>query len=282
MLDILAEEKSKGSVADRNIAKATMLVAELGEESACDSMIQFLPREGRFTLGGALTGHVTFDVAQDDLFRLLCWLRMGPNGCDGKVVKDHLKVRQCTAGKITKWQNLVNHQIALMNLADKMPKGRQSRQEGWVRNAEEQRKKHGVVSLPSNLSMCRGQIVAVKHEQWRVGLILSVWRVYKKGNGTQLASSEISRGSVACLRVVLMEPKSIRGDEVEEVEGASLTYSCTLASGCILVTLESVGMRLDADQMETKRGSDGLQITFPEDCFSMRVGLKLSFSITNG
>lgn len=59
------------------------------DEGENQNVFKSEPRADRLTLAGALKGHDTFDGSKDDLWRLLCYLRIG-NGCDGEIVKGAL------------------------------------------------------------------------------------------------------------------------------------------------------------------------------------------------
>ncbi len=50
---------------------------------------EHIPTEDKRTAGGALRGHVCFETAKADLWRLLAWLRMGPDGCDCDFIRNH-------------------------------------------------------------------------------------------------------------------------------------------------------------------------------------------------
>ena len=63
----------------------------------------FLPEPDRLTLSGALRGHENFEAAQDDCFRLLCFMRMAPKGCDADVVPSPWTTRRLIMEKPMKW-----------------------------------------------------------------------------------------------------------------------------------------------------------------------------------
>lgn len=113
-------------------------------------------------------------------------------------------------------------------------------------------------TLPSTLSMHTGQIIAVYvHHTWCPALILSVWRTYKKGTGSQLAWRELSRGAVHSARVVLF-----RSQENQDHDNV---FVCDSKSECLVLGLENLGVRLDGENVRQKKGIDGTKIQLAED-----------------
>lgn len=172
---------------------------------------QIQPRPGRFTLSGALRGHETFESAKDDLWRLLCHLRLGPDGCDADIIPNHFLTRDKIQKSIPKWQNLLQHQLACADAVDKLPAMRVSRQQAWIESCEKFRSEHAP-SLPPSISVSTGHIVAVQHQKaWHVALVMSTWRCYKRSTGAQLCPREVSKGSLHSARVALM--RKVDGDK---------------------------------------------------------------------
>ena len=72
----------------------------------------------------------------------------------------------------------------------------------------------------------------------------------------------MSKGAVHSVRVAIMK----------EDENTSGLFHCDSHSMCVVVPLEHIGLRLDSESMEMKRGIDGVKVVLPED------GLVLKFS----
>lgn len=158
--EVLAEESARGKEVNPDVAEATKEACDAGEMTGDFDLEKFKPRDGRDTLAGALKGHEAFEASKEDLFRLLAFLRVGPMGCDGQVIKNHLLTRAKVQKKGPKWQNMVQRQIACAEAIARMPAMRQSRQQAWINHTEEFRQKQAPW-LPSCISIDMGQVVAV-------------------------------------------------------------------------------------------------------------------------
>ena len=246
-----AQEATGDQAHSSEIAEATKHVIQADEEGdGVDTSV--LPKDGRLTLHAALRGHESFDAAQGDLWRLLCWLRVGPQGCDSGCVPDHWKARDNVLSKKMRWHDCLRRELSLAEQQDKLPAQRQSRQAAWVKVAESQHA-HVGGRLPPVLSMHVGHVVVVWHEKaWLPAVVLSCWRNFKKGGGTgaQLCPTELPRGSVHSVRGVLLQP----------CDGTPGLYRCDLSSRCQIFPLSAVGLRLDSPETVFKRGVDGLQV----------------------
>ncbi|CAJ1354521.1 unnamed protein product [Effrenium voratum] len=246
-----AQEDTGDQAHSSEIAEATKHVIQADEEGdGVDTSV--LPKDGRLTLHAALRGHESFDAAQGDLWRLLCWLRVGPQGCDSGCVPDHWKARDNVLSKKMRWHDCLRRELSLAEQQDKLPAQRQSRQAAWVKVAESQHA-HVGGRLPPVLSMHVGHVVVVWHEKaWLPAVVLSCWRNFKKGGGTgaQLCPTELPRGSVHSVRGVLLQP----------CDGTPGLYRCDLSSRCQIFPLSAVGLRLDSPETVFKRGVDGLQV----------------------
>ena len=218
-------------------------------------MDYFMPRDGRRTLSRALRGHESVEAAQNDLVRLLCYLRMAPFGCDSDVLPNPLHTRKLSLGRPTKWQNIFRHEVAKADAMEKLPGQRKSRQSAWVEITEKARHK-AAPSLPTNLAISSGDLVAVHHQgDWKVAAVLTLWRFFKKGNGAQQVTQEIPRGSLHSARVVIMD----LDPENKEV------YSCNSTSTFVVVPCDNIGLRLDTAEMKKKVNIQGLKILLPEE-----------------
>ena len=71
-------------------------------------------------------------------------------------------------------------------------------------------------------------------------------------------SHELSKGAVHSVRVVVMTAK----DQKDSFPGL---FYADVNSHCTVVPLEGLGLRLDTDNMEIKRGVDGVKLLLPED-----------------
>ncbi|CAL1133760.1 unnamed protein product [Cladocopium goreaui] len=230
-------------------------------------MDYFMPRDGRRTLSRALRGHESVEAAQNDLVRLLCYLRMAPFGCDSDVLPNPLHTRKLSLGRPTKWQNIFRHEVAKADAMEKLPGQRKSRQSAWVEITEKARHK-AAPSLPTNLAISSGDLVAVHHQgDWKVAAVLTLWRFFKKGNGAQQVTQEIPRGSLHSARVVIMD----LDPENKEV------YSCNSTSTCVVVPCDNIGLRLDTAEMKKKVNIQGLKILLPEDAQRALNYLKVEF-----
>ena len=85
----------------------------------------------KVTLSSALSGHENLDAAIPDLWRLLYFLRSSKHGCDVGILPKPMVSRQRVIQKPRKWQNLVSHQVSLLDAASKEPAVRQGRQQAW-------------------------------------------------------------------------------------------------------------------------------------------------------
>ena len=258
---ILVEEKSKGFKTSEKIAVATIeVIAPEMQDSDSDMLAKVMPRKNRITLSTALKGHDTWESAADDLWRLLCYLRVGPEGADSKVVPNHFLSRGRISKNIKKWQNVVRHEIALLNAHEaKGAAKKQSRDSAWIQHVEKLRCEHAA-GLPSSLAIESGDLVAAWWVgRWHVGLVLSVWRYFKRGTGSaQLQCHEISRGAMHSARILIM--KAVEGEHQNLFVANPL---CT----CIVLRGASIEARLDMPDMHCKRGLDGMQVLLPEDRF---------------
>ena len=265
---MLLHERSKGHRGDPKIAAATAEVCDMGTDeppkaSAAEAVhpqeklqkeIETLKKN---TLAAALQSCENLEAAKHGLWLLLCYLRLGPRGCDSEVVKSHYHTRASLQTKVQKWHDAVRHQIAVVEAQERMPATRSSRVAGWVQNCEQLREQH-MPTLPSTLSMHTGQVIAAyAHKTWHPALILSVWRAYKKGTGSQLAWREISRGAVNCARVVLFRHKGHQDHDN--------VFVCDSMSEFLVLGLENLGVRLDTENMRQKKGIDGTKIQLTED-----------------
>ena len=265
---MLLHERSKGHRGDPKIAAATAEVCDMGtdEPPKATAAEAVHPQEKlqkeietlkKNTLAAALQSCENLEAAKHGLWLLLCYLRLGPRGCDSEVVKSHYHTRASLQTKVQKWHDAVRHQIAVVEAQERMPATRSSRVAGWVQNCEQLREQH-MPTLPSTLSMHTGQVIAAyAHKTWHPALILSVWRAYKKGTGSQLAWREISRGAVNCARVVLFRHKGHQDHDN--------VFVCDSMSEFLVLGLENLGVRLDTEDMRQKKGIDGTKIQLTED-----------------
>ena len=251
----LAEEAAHGQNVNPEIGSATneVLSGEPKEEEKQTS--RFLPRKGRETLSGALDGHENFGAAMNDCFRLPCFMRMAPNGCDACVLPSPLTTRRLIMEKPMKWQNLVRHQLAQADNVDQMPAQRKSRQSAWIENQEKARKDM-VPTLPTCLKLNTGDVVATQWQgKWEVGLVLSIFRILKKGNGcAQLTYGEMDRGGLHSARIALMQPDN-------DHEGV---FSCGPRNLAVVLSMESIGRRLDGEKSKRKTTMDCTNLFLPE------------------
>ena len=205
---VLKEEASAGKDIDPKVAAATLEV--LGEDAPQNGVTEpegldsFSPRPNRTTLSGALRGHEVWEAAHDDLFRLLCHLRMGPNGCDSDVIRNPLLTRKLVLGRPKRWHDLVRHQISHANAMDNLPSMRKSRVSAWIQ-ATEAARQNAAPGLPSSLKICSGDVVAVRFQGcWRVSMVLTTWRVLKKGTGAQQCVGQIPKGGLHSARLLIL------------------------------------------------------------------------------
>eukprot|EP00435_Cladocopium_sp_Y103_P004302 s4764_g1.t1 len=243
---------------NKEIGEATVKILtapEAGSEVIEDLGLK--AAENRTTLSGALRNRETFEGAEPDLVRLLCFMRMAPFGCDSDVIPDSMVTRKLVLSSPAKWHNLVRHQMAHADALDNLPMHRRSRVSAWIEQQEKARKQ-AAPSLPSCVVIRSGDVVAVAIAgTWRVGLILTVWRVLKKGAGGQQCCQEIPRSGMHPARVVIMQ-------EDEEHQGL---FQCKAESESTVLQCLHIGLRLDTEATKRKAGIDGLKVLLPEDCF---------------
>ena len=275
---VLAEEAARRKARgvddeDSGVVKAMKELFEdetVADTKPDDDLERFKPREGRYSLHGALRGHENLESGEDDLVRLLCWLRMAPNGCDGDIIQQPLRTRKLILSQPKKWHNMFRHQMAHADAVEKLPTQRKSRQSAWVQATEKARMEFP--TLPSSVAISTGDLVAVSYRgEWRVGLVLTMWRYFKKGTGAQQVCHEIPRGGLHSARVVIMS-----GDNDEP-----RVFTCGSGSVAVVLPHECIGMRLDTPSMKKKVGLDGLKVLLPEDCWGVRAGAHSTGSSTN-
>eukprot|EP00435_Cladocopium_sp_Y103_P008560 s487_g2.t1 len=186
------------------------------------------------TLSEALAGHENLESALPDLWRLLWFLRSGEEGSDVEVLPKPMLSRQRVLQKPQKWQNLVQHQISLLDVDSKAPAVRQGRQQAWMKHMEKTREDH-CPALPPNISVDRGDVLAVRlGKEWCPGLVLSIWRNFKQGPGSaQLCPRSLSRGSLAAVRVACLALE----------EGSETVYRATSTSLCCVVKYDAASRR---------------------------------------
>ena len=143
----------------------------------------YMPREGRYTLEGALRSHESFEAAKEDVWRLLFFLRSAPGGADNDIVAKPLSCRQKVLHQPDKWHNALMHSIALMDSQDKQPAARLGRQQAWMQHTEKQRAEH-CPTLPKSLEVSMGDLIIAKvGGTWQAAFVLSVYRNYKSRSG---------------------------------------------------------------------------------------------------
>lgn len=255
------EGTAKGGTCDPEIAHATDQMCNPKETDVQDAS----PGEDAFkerfrclektSLHSFVHKHENFEAMQTDLFMLLCFLRMSPQGCDMSIIRDHFMTRNSISVRVSKWHNAVRHQLAMLEMQDKIPAVRQSRVQGWVQSTERLREKLAP-TLPSSLSIEKGHVIAAWNGTcWVPGLVLAVWRLYRKGNGSQLTAREISRGSLHSARIVMMECQP---------PTAGL-FVASATSRYVVCSPERLSMRLDRDDISIKRGLDGCKVFLTQD-----------------
>ena len=189
---------------DPKVAEATHAVIEPTVTSA-DERIHavFQPDAVKTSLGEALHGHENLEAALPDLWRLLFFLRSGKQGSDSEILPKPMLSRQRVLNQPQKWQNVVQHQVSLLDGDSKAGQARQGRQQAWIKHVEQIRLDQWP-SLPPNASIERGDVVAaLVSKQWVPAFVLSIWRSFKSGSGNaQLCPRGFSRGSLAAARVV--------------------------------------------------------------------------------
>lgn len=58
---------------------------------------------------------------------------------------------------------------------------------------------------------------------------------------------------------------SVRAVLMKEDEKRPGLFTCDSGSTCVVIPLAGIGLRLDSDSMEIKRGIDGVKVLLPED-----------------
>ena len=173
---ILAEERAAGKDSQPQLTKATdSILNPSNEDELTDdtSSHPLAPKPDRLTLPGALRVHDSFEAAQDDLARLLAFMRMAPDGCDADVVPKPMLTRKLVMQTPRRWHDMVRHQLSHAQALDSLPAQRRSRISAWVEQIEKARDKVAP-SLPSNVKIATGDIVAVKHRgAWQAGCIFT-------------------------------------------------------------------------------------------------------------
>lgn len=263
------EAVSKDSQANQSIAEATDSLCNPIEEDykvkgELEDLMLKVSKAGKWTLSLAIHSHETFEACQHHVWLLLCHLRMGTQGCDSDVLPNpfHCRTKAATQG-ISKWHNMVRHQVAVQEAQDRQPTTRTSRQAAWVESCEALRNKMSP-NLPSTLVVKSGQIMACfVNGSWQVGMVLSIWRFYKKGNGAQLCCKDISKGSVHSARLAIFREESVD----------SGIYLVDANSPCVILFLEALGVRLDGPDVDIKRGVDAVKIRLSEDRWA-RISVK--------
>lgn len=189
---------------DQKLAAATDEVIHATPTSSSEQKhANFRLASEKKSLTEALAGHENLESAMADLWRLLWFLRSGEAGSDVEVLPKPMLSRQRVLQKPQKWQNLIQHQISLLDVESKAPAVRQGRQQAWMKHMEKAREEH-CPTLPANVSIERGDVVAVLlGKEWVPGLVMSIWRSFKGGPGSaQLCPRSLSRGSLAAIRAV--------------------------------------------------------------------------------
>ena len=185
------------------------------------------------------------------MWLLLCYLRMSPAGCDRDIVASHFHARPSVNVKVQKWQDAVRHQLSILDAQDRLPACRTSRAAGWIQATEKMRQER-IPELPSALTMHSGQVVAVYWKsEVHLATVLSVWRHYRKGCGSQLVQREVSRGAVHSARVALMR---------QVLEGHENIFQCDSSSIFLVIPSHAIGLRFDTEKMHQKAAVDGRKI----------------------
>ena len=254
---LTAAEAGRGKDVDHKVATATEEILQKEEKNeektetktetkdakAKTDRDRFVPRENRFTLSGALKGHESFDSAQDDLMRLLCHLRMGPDGCDGGVVQNPLHTRKLI-------------QVAQAELLDSLPAQRKSRVSAWIQAGEKARKESSP-SLPTSVSIQTGDVFAVRWRgDWHVALVLTTFRCLKKGAGGVPFVGQIAKEALHSCRVLILK----QNEEDHDV------YMGDIDKQCLILPVDNIGIRLDGEASKQKSTLQGLKLLLGEDC----------------
>lgn len=254
------EEAASGHTIDPKVVEATSDI--LGESDTknkgtppAEGLGPFAPHPKRETLFGALHGHDTFNGAQDDLWRLLCHLRMGPAGSEADIIKNPLLTRKLVLSQPKRWHDLVRHQICQANAMDNLPAMRKSRVSAWVELTEKARKT-AAPNLPSSLTICSGDVVAVRWQgSWKVSLVLTTWRILKKGAGAQQCFGKAAKGGLHSARVLILEQQ----------EGEPGLYHGGVRNECVVLSVDHIGMRLDNENTHRKQFIDGVKVLLGKD-----------------
>ena len=127
------------------------------------------------------------------------------------VTRKSLKTTCWLVGESGIQSRNVAHQLALDKSQKAQGVFKQSRQSAWISHCEQVRAEIGS-GLPSCLVLNSGHCIAVWFDGlWRVAIVLSIWRIYKKGSGAQPFSQEIGRGGVHSAWVLLASHASVCG-----------------------------------------------------------------------
>lgn len=266
--EMVAEAKARANVKgmdppDREIAQSILEVVT--PRKFKQDLSQFMPKSGKETLPGALRNLESFEGAKANLWRLICLLRIGQQGCDSDVIACHHHTRTVIRSKISKWQNLLRHKLHVMEAQQLAPalRHRASRAAAWAQHQEEIRAK-SLPALPESMKIETGQVVAVDLSScWCPAVVLSVYRIYKRGSGAQLFAHELARGCLhSCRVVILAEPDQARG---------SGEFVCGPNSLAMVLPADQVGLRLDAPSTRIVSAIDGQKVVLGEDSFFFRL-----------
>ena len=124
-------------------------------------------------------------------------------------------------------------------------------------------------TLPKSMEIQTGDIAAVQMAtSWNVALVLSIYRIYKKGSGAQLFASELAKGCLHSARIVIMQ--EVHNEQSSDVCGV---FKCDANSLCLVVPADKVGIKLESSSSRKDTGIDGQKIVLGEDrglrgCFS--------------
>ena len=262
---VLAEQKARATAQDldppsKDVAESMLEVLQPGDASK-DDFQQFFPKQGMDTLHGCLKNHDTFEGAKVNLWKLACFLRIGNQGMDSPVVPNHLLTRNLVLTKISKWHNLLRHQVSVMEAHTTAPACRQraSRAAAWAEHQEELRLKN-MPGLPKTMQIETGDTVAVlMGSRWNVALVLSIYRIFKKGAGAQLFAHELAKGGLHSARVVIMEES--------DSERCTGEFRCGANSLALVLPADKIGIKLDTASSQKVTGIDGQKIVLGEDRF---------------
>ena len=188
-----------------------------------------------------------FADVKDNLFRLVCYLRMAPDGADSRYVRDHFASRVASLDKSLRWQDQLRHALAVQESWEKLPALRKSRQQAWMQVATDQVEAFGK-DMPKVLSLESGQIVLVQSgDEWTPALITTVWRAQKKGNSI----NETPRGCTKAIRAAILQPAQDRPH----------VFQASRFSRCEVFPLQKVGMHLEATTCDGSVGGFECELT---------------------